>query len=442
MNWRVLGALLLLAPGLGARQVIVETRDGQTFEGQVRLASNLLIVANAPRGVLAEIPATNVLLATFRADPLEFTVPAVSPPEPAGALPASWKSEDIGATNIAGNATFSSGLFRVASAGPGVMSSRDGFRFVYRPVKGDSEIMARIIYVQRTAPWTMAGLMIRENLSADSPNVLLGVTGARGGMFQWRENAGGNTVGVHRRDLFVPHWLKLKRQGELITAYHSRNGQRWWPVGQINLPMADNIYVGLAVAGGTNLNQAVPGAGPYRATLDFVREAPWLPGAFVPRAQLQSGSVVVGRIESADAAELRYEGPWPRPPVSTRHLSALFFQWLPYRFNPVIRAGQPGALLANGDFLEGEFRGIARGRVYVSSVLFGMQSFDMSDEIMAFVFRKPATERAWCTVKTTDGTVWCGSELAIAPDEVVLREASVGSCRIPIYEIAEIWGGF
>jgi hypothetical protein len=151
--------------------------------------------------------------------------------------------------------------------------------------------------------------------------------------------------------------------------------------------------------------------------------------------------VVVGLVRSADDTVVHFWGAPPRPPISTFAVARILFQWLTPRQAARIQPGKPGVLLATGEFIEGEFRGIAQGQVEVSSVLFGLRRFDLEDEVAAVVLRKSPPVTSSYAVRTVDGSTWLGRIVGIGQDEVLLRESTLGVCRIPVYELAEVrWG--
>jgi hypothetical protein len=71
-----------------------------------------------------------------------------------------------------------------------------------------------------------------------------------------------------------------------------------------------------------------------------------------------------------------------------------------------------------------------------------LRSFDSSRDVIALVLAKPAMARHDCEVRTVGGSIWLGTDLEIARDEIHLREAALGGCRFSIHELAEIrWRG-
>src|SRR4029453_9929829 len=84
--------------------------------------------------------------------------PAPTPP----ALPAPWANGDIGNPAVAGSASFSGSTFTVSGAGADIWNTKDEFQFVYQPLQGDAEIVARVAPLRQRDPWAKAGVVSRE----------------------------------------------------------------------------------------------------------------------------------------------------------------------------------------------------------------------------------------------------------------------------------------
>jgi regulation of enolase protein 1 (concanavalin A-like superfamily) len=413
-----------------ARQGLVETRTGAAFEGHVRFESNLLVVVDLKQGRVARIPATNLVNLTF--EPPKENSPAVLAAAETDSLPAPWRMEDVGSVSAPAPATLLQGILCLHSAGTNVAGNADSCAFVFKPARGDCELAARVAQLQWTVRLTKAGLMMRESLSAGAPHVALAITPSRGGVFQRRTSERGSSIVELQRDLTAPGWLKLKRRGDDFSAYRSRDGDRWTLVSRVTLPMAQDMFIGLFATSGRADCTAT-------ATFDRVQAAPVLFGsAFVPQVHLQSGSVVTGAIRLVDDTAVHFWGAPPREPISTFTVARIVFQWVSSKGASRLAVGKPGVLLASGDFLEGDFIGMEHGRVRISSVLHGLRSFDTEGEVAAVVLRQGSARLEPWSVKTVDGSVWLGKILEIAADEVVLKEASLGRCRVPIYELREV----
>jgi hypothetical protein len=275
--------------------------------------------------------------------------------------------------------------------------------------------------------------MMRESLAAGSRNVLLSVTAGRGGVFQWRERLAEETNVTLDHAMFVPYWLKLKRDGDVFTASKSPNGKQWLVVDKLTMTASKEMHVGMAVVGVREnvLNHSV---------FEQVEEAPSLRNRwFVPCVELQSGSSQMGYIATMDDTAIHFETPLGKEPVSRLNVANIRFQPLPSRLAPLLNAGRSGVLLSSGEFIDGECRTIEEGRVILSSVPLGLCRFDVNAEVIALVLRKrntPVTQPYQVT--TIDGSVWLGLDLSLDRDGVLIREPSLGLRRIPVHDVAEL----
>ena len=180
-------------------------------------------------------------------------------------LPAPWTSTDIGAPETAGRSTYSSETFTITASGTDIWGTSDQLHFVYRPVTGDVEIVARVISITTEAHrWAKAGVMIRESLTAESRHAMM-VGSAEGGFaFQRRVQTAGNSDSTAGPANAPPGWVRLVRKGDLFSAYDSTDGVRWRLVGSDTIPMGDTVYVGLPI---TSHSRTVAAT----ATLDAVK---------------------------------------------------------------------------------------------------------------------------------------------------------------------------
>jgi len=173
---------------------------------------------------------------------------ATPQPAPASSLPAPWTTRDIGAVGVAGAATYSSGTFTVKGGGADVWGTADALRFVYQPLAGDGQIVARVASVQNVQAWVKAGVMIRQSLDTGSAHGFMLVSAARGHALQRRSQAGGISTSVATGTGTAPVWLKLARRGQTLTASRSADGTTWSQVGQATVTLSGTVYVGLAVS--------------------------------------------------------------------------------------------------------------------------------------------------------------------------------------------------
>ena len=170
--------------------------------------------------------------------------------------PSPWQTADIGSPGLAGRASWCDGVFDVTGEGNDIWGCSDQFRYVYRPLNGDGAITARVASLKNGTttggaqnPWVKAGIMIRETLDANAKTAMVGVTpGGNGSFFQSRAATNGATAAVVPWNAQTPYyWVKLVRNGSVLTGSTSPDGSAWTPIGTATIAMGASVYAGLAV---------------------------------------------------------------------------------------------------------------------------------------------------------------------------------------------------
>jgi phospholipase D-like protein len=164
-----------------------------------------------------------------------------------GTLPSPWVHQDVGAVGIPGSASFSGGVFTVAGAGSDIWGAADSFHFVYQPLTGDGQIVARVASIQNTSPNAKAGLMFRSSLSATAANVIIDVQPGGSIEFMSRTSDGGSTAWLAGGTSPAPTWLRLVRSGSTVTGSVSSDGVTWTTIGSTSATLGSGASVGLIV---------------------------------------------------------------------------------------------------------------------------------------------------------------------------------------------------
>ena len=162
-------------------------------------------------------------------------------------VPAPWTAKDIGSPAIAGAATESGGTFTVSGAGTDIFNSSDQFQFVYQPVSGDTQIVARVASLQAANSWSKAGVMIRADLTGSAANAAMFATASGSWVAQERLLAGGTTYQAAGAAGAAPGWVKVVREGDVLSAFESPDGNTWTLVDTDTIPDAVDGLRGLAV---------------------------------------------------------------------------------------------------------------------------------------------------------------------------------------------------
>jgi phosphatidylserine/phosphatidylglycerophosphate/cardiolipin synthase-like enzyme/uncharacterized Zn-binding protein involved in type VI secretion len=158
-----------------------------------------------------------------------------------------WAGADIGSTGIAGSTYDAGGVVTVRGAGADIWGTADGFRFAYVPFSGDGRIIARVTGLEHTHRWTKAGVMFRESLTAGSRHAFMLVSASMGMAFQRRTTTSGDSTHTGGSGAVAPRWVAVVRSGDTFSAYESPDGSNWSLVGSETIPMASDVYAGLAV---------------------------------------------------------------------------------------------------------------------------------------------------------------------------------------------------
>ncbi len=170
-----------------------------------------------------------------------------------------WREADVGAVGTPGSWSTTATGMRVAGAGADIWGTTDAFHFVWVPLTGDGEVVARVASVQNVHAWTKAGVMIRESLAPGAPHALMLVSSAKGYAFQRRATRDGTTVSTGAGTGSAPQWVMLRRRGNVLSAFRSTDGITWTAAGSQTVAMQQQVLAGLAVSSHvpTTTSQAV-----------------------------------------------------------------------------------------------------------------------------------------------------------------------------------------
>lgn len=161
-------------------------------------------------------------------------------------LPSPQKATDIGSPAVAGSVAYSQGVYQQRAGGADIWGTSDQFHFIYQPVNGDVEVIARVRSLSATDAWAKSGVMIRETLTANSRHASAFATAGKGYALQRRVDPGGYSDHTAGPAASTPGWVRLVRTGSQIDAYQSADGVTWTAMGSDAIPMAAAVYVGIA----------------------------------------------------------------------------------------------------------------------------------------------------------------------------------------------------
>jgi Tol biopolymer transport system component len=168
-----------------------------------------------------------------------------------GAAPAVGLGEfegqnDVGAPKILGSATYDAEMqeYRMSASGLNMWAARDEFHFLWKRLKGDFLLQARVEFVgQGVDPHRKLGWIVRSTLDADSPYADGTVHGDGLTSLQYRREKGGPTEQV-RSTATAPDYIQFERRGAEFILSAARFGEPP-AISRTNLALGDQVYAGL-----------------------------------------------------------------------------------------------------------------------------------------------------------------------------------------------------
>ncbi|MEO8350243.1 MAG: RICIN domain-containing protein [Chthoniobacteraceae bacterium] len=168
---------------------------------------------------------------------------------PVAPLPGGWNIREMGPVRRGTRVTRDEAGqgFTVQTAGIDIWGTADSGGFLEREMAGDFELVARVSILNANHERAKVGLMVREGLGAGARNVFLNVRYQRGLSRQVRPGHAAESVSNSDHELSGPRWLKLVRQGDRISCFHSLDGKAWVAFGEDTLAgLPERTFVGLA----------------------------------------------------------------------------------------------------------------------------------------------------------------------------------------------------
>ena len=212
-----------------------------------------------------------------------------------------WAAADIGKVETTGATTvYSDDKITVKGSGK-LIGNADTFQYAYKKLSGDGEIVVKLDSATLVDNHAFSGIMIRNDLKADSAAVALGLSATKA--YEWKEkNETGKEVTYYRnafsvylagrdkkggdfskldenldsldgakktnislvRDIafkelseYKGYYLRMSRKDDKFTAYCSPDCENWTEVGSRTIPMNNTVYIGVAAEANKVANKLV-----------------------------------------------------------------------------------------------------------------------------------------------------------------------------------------
>ncbi len=349
-------------------------------------------------------------------------------------LPAPWGQQTLGKKDvIPGAASFAGGTFTLTKAGGQITEDSDSPHFVYQPVYGDFEVVARVASLapNDNPVGPLAGVMVRENMSS-LDRLAAVVVGPDATVFARRTEYWGRTVAAERTEGPV-NWLRLVRHANRLRAYTSGDGKAWTLLGADRIELPERVFVGLCAMSRDKQT-------PATATFDRVAVSPG-PPALVHSAEgilFRSGTFLAAEVLGLKEGKLAYNREGKRVYRDAADVARLVYKAVPTELAEKAPANGVGVLLASGDFAEGELGDVSY-RVKVSNVVFGPRTFTIKgNDVLAIYLKDPESPTQPYALTATDGSVYQGRALKVEGDAVTVEDVTLGVVTVARKDVARL----
>ncbi len=158
-------------------------------------------------------------------------------------------NSDIGNPKLAGSVMYNSETqeYSIEGAGYNIWLDRDEFHYLWRKMKGDFILKARIEFVGKgVEAHRKIGWMVRNDLSTGSPHISAAVHGDGLTSLQYRDTQVGETKEVKSEDQ-APDFIQLERKGNNYYMSTASGNEPFKTVQAENIILNDKVYIGLFV---------------------------------------------------------------------------------------------------------------------------------------------------------------------------------------------------
>jgi len=138
-------------------------------------------------------------------------------------LPLGWQNSDV-PSGVTGSASFTdipiTPVPTYTVQGAKTIYWDDGYHFAFKSLNGTvASVVARVASIGPGDPNSMAGVMIRESLAANSKFATIGIAPNSWSTITYRDESGFLQQGHSWGGRTIPFWVKLVRNGDTITAW-------------------------------------------------------------------------------------------------------------------------------------------------------------------------------------------------------------------------------
>jgi len=157
-----------------------------------------------------------------------------------------WCASDVGDVAVPGQVTVAGGTLTLKASGFDIWGDVDEGFFIYRCLRGDGSLTARVKSIEEIDPWSKVGVMFRESLADDARYTCTFCAVNTKSTMLRRMAKRRPTRSTRGPMLPLPTWIRLTRKGNTFTGYVSSDGKQWERIASVKLPMGRDVYACLA----------------------------------------------------------------------------------------------------------------------------------------------------------------------------------------------------
>lgn len=358
-----------------------------------------------------------------------------------GSLKAPWGDFYIANNDFrtAGMVSLDKETYKIANASGTLISDNehDAGHFVIQPLLGDGQIIARVTSLDPKDPLAnaLAGVTIRENLKnrCKQYSLLFGTAANEPSTVYARRSDSWANPSITEKPGQLPIWFKLARHGQYLYAYNSADGKSWDLLASDRFESSPQVFAGL-VAFSRDATK------PATATFDNVQLIPGAPAleSSVKGFVTRGGTFVAADVTHIDGNFVRYMRNGKEGSIATAEVSRILFKPLLADHAARLSPGTTGALMTNGDFLEGEITQLKDGHVSVSSILFGLKKVWLHEDLVAVILHDISPDKTPYVVTATDGSQYRAKSFKPEARSLDLIDASLGQVSLPLGTLATL----
>lgn len=226
---------------------------------------------------------------------------------------------DLGKPKLAGSTKYDSSAqcYVMSGGGFNMWDSRDEFQFVWKKMKGDFLIQARVKFEgEGTDPHRKIGAIIRSNLDSNSPYADVAVHGDGLTSLQFRKTKGSATEQI---EASITHAdvVQLERLSNTYTMSVAKHGEKFMSE-QVELDLGEEVYAGLFVC--SHRDDVVE-----KAVFSNVRIVVPTPADFVPYRDYIGSLLEVMDVETGERQVVHQVADSLQAPNWTRDGEALIY---------------------------------------------------------------------------------------------------------------------